>query len=159
MRTTTPPPRSVIAAEIERTLRLLHPGAQARWEIRALHVPGMGTASGYYDDPAVCARDVARTLDGRASAVNVLLNVPDPTVLARAYNKLIAYARTNTADSEILQRQWLPLDCDPKRLTGISSTDVEHEASLAKAATIAAFLRACGWPAGILADSANGGHL
>jgi hypothetical protein len=51
------------------------------------------------------------------------------------------------------------LDADPRRPKGISATDAEHAAALAKAAAVRDFLRAEGWPDPIEADSGNGGHL
>src|SRR5690606_18531656 len=65
-----------------------------------------------------------------------------------------------TADGDILRRRWFPVDIDPVRPSGVSSTDAEHQASLVKAAEIAAYLgRERGWPAPVLADSGNGAHL
>jgi hypothetical protein len=59
----------------------------------------------------------------------------------------------------VTRRCWLLIDTDPSRPTGISSTDDEHEAALAKAHTIRAYLSSRGWSEPIFADSGNGAHL
>src|SRR5690606_7071874 len=58
-----------------------------------------------------------------------------------------------------LRRRWLPVDIDPVRPSGVSSTDAEHAAALAMAERIAGYLAEQGFPAPILADSGNGAHL
>ena len=88
-----------------------------------------------------------------------MLNEIDPTVLARSANKLTRYLKTTTGDKDIIRRRWLPLDFDPVRPTGISSTDDEHAATLDTARACASWLRSLGWPCGIVADSGNGAHL
>lgn len=69
------------------------------------------------------------------------------------------YARETTADRDILNRRWLPLDFDAVRPAGISSTNVEHEAALDRAQQCREWLRSQGWPEPIFADSGNGAHL
>jgi len=57
-----------------------------------------------------------------------------------------------TGDADILQRNWLLIDCDAKRPSGVSASDAEHEASLEKALSVRDDLLARGWPMPILAD-------
>jgi len=89
------------------------------------------------------------------------LNPVNPALLARAANRVRPMTKGDsaTSDSDILARRWLPLDLDPKRPSGISSTDDEHEAALARARQIRDALAAAGWPPPIMADSGNGAHL
>jgi hypothetical protein len=74
-------------------------------------------------------------------------------------NRLRSYARETTSDEQITERRWLPLDFDPKRPSGISSTNTEKDAALARAIDCREFLRAEGWPEPVFADSGNGAHL
>jgi hypothetical protein len=65
-----------------------------------------------------------------------------------------------TSDADIIRRRWFPVDIDPVRPSGVSSTDEEHQATLARAVEISEFLgREQGWPAPVMADSGNGAHL
>ncbi len=143
--------------EIERALRLLC-AEGTTFEIRAPETR-QRTASGYYRDPVKCALDVARLLDGKAPAVYVTLNPVMPDVWARAADNIKGYAKYTTSDGEVIRRRWLPLDFDSQRPAGISATDAEHDAALARMEAIAAFLSANGWPEPVMGDSGNGGHL
>ena len=80
-------------------------------------------------------------------------------LLARSCNAFGAYAKHTTSDTDIVVRRWLPIDLDPVRPAGISSTDQEHNEALARASQVRDYLAECGWPESILADSGNGGHL
>ncbi len=52
------------------------------------------------------------------------------------------------------------MDCDPVRATGVAATDEEHEAGIEAAKGVRVWLQeSVGFPAGVLADSGNGGHL
>jgi len=129
-------------------------------ELRVIGVDGRAnrTDSGYFDDMDALAKVAAR-YDGRATAVYVTLHPVVPALLARATNRMQEWAKTTTNDTEITCRRWLTFDTDPTRPAGISSTDEEHDAALARARAIRVFLRERGWPEPIYADSGNGGHL
>lgn len=127
-------------------------------ELRILHTPRQGTVSGYFDDQYALAKAAAQW-SGRAPAVYATLNPCNPALLARAANRLKDRVPTTTTDTDIVRRLWFPLDFDPVRPAGISSTDHEHETALARAAACADWLAQRGWPAPVAADSGNGGHL
>ncbi|MDO9035870.1 MAG: hypothetical protein Q7U51_11780, partial [Methanoregula sp.] len=130
-------------------------------EVRAITDDGI--ASGYFDSPEELAAKVA-TLDGVPSVqgVYVTLNPVNPALLSRRSNRIkmrLGKKDVTTADSDIVKRQWLPVDVDPVRPSGVSSTEAEHAAAIAKAQRIAEYLTGMGWPAPVLADSGNGAHL
>lgn len=132
----------------------------ASGKVYELRIPGTrrGTASGYYDDFDRLARDAER-MSGQAAGIYLTLNPVDSELRARAYNHLTDYAKNTTTDNDILYRRWLPVDFDPDRPAGISSTDIEHEAAISRAREARDLLAALGFPAPILADSGNGAHL
>ena len=117
-----------------------------------------GTVSGYFDDLTKLWA-AAKSLDGTGVGVYATLNPVNPALLARAENRPVSYAKSTTSDTDILCRRWLPIDLDPVRPAGISSTDTEHEAALVRAGEIRTWLAEQGWPEPILADSGNGAHL
>jgi len=92
-------------------------------------------------------------------AVYVTMNPCKPELLARAENKTVNWAKNTTSDADILHRKWLLIDLDPVRPSGISSTDTEHEAAMARAEEVKAFLTDHTFPEPIIADSGNGAHL
>lgn len=144
------------AHTIRRALALLA-GPEQVIEIRALKT-ARKTVRGYFNDQAAAAQAAAQW-NGKAPAVYMTLNQVDPALLARAANRMEPYAESTTTDKDIVRRLWLPLDFDPKRPAGISSTDIEHEAAIEAARSCRDWLTTKGWAAPILADSGNGGHL
>ncbi|MEW6756376.1 MAG: AAA family ATPase [Candidatus Latescibacterota bacterium] len=145
------------AEEVGRALRLLHePGAV--FEVRIPRTARHGTVSGYFNDVETAAGAVV-PLSGRVPGIYVTLNPVNPALLARSANRLKSRAGTTTADNDITCRRWLPIDLDPERPAGISSTDPEHDAALVRAQEARDWLAAQGWPAPIRADSGNGAHL
>jgi hypothetical protein len=151
-----PQPLRADAQEIARTVDLLF-GPVDVVEVRVPNTGREGTVSGYFQDHAALAKCLAaRNGD---PAVYVTLNPVVPALLARCANRLKSRAKTTTSDHDIAARHWLLIDCDPVRPAEISSTDAEHEAALARARDIRMVLAEEGWPAPILTDSGNGGHL
>ena len=61
-----------------------------------------------------------------AKGVYITLNPVAPDLLARRSNRM-AKAETGelTSDQHITTREWLLVDADPVRVSGISSTDAE----------------------------------
>ncbi len=126
-------------------------------ELRAFK--GRDTVSGYFDDHAVLVCE-AGELEDRGYSVYVTLNEVDPTLLARASNRVRkVYKEPTTSDSDIVRRRWLPLDFDPVRPSGVSATDAEKKAARRRAMEVRGFLRELGWPEPVVSDSGNGYHL
>jgi len=148
-------------AEIRRGIQLLCAPTRV-YELRALAVARAGTVSGYYDgEHRADLANAFADLSGYADGVYITLNPAMPDALARSVNRSQPYAKHTTGDAEIVERCWLPLDFDPVRLSGISSTDAEHEAALAKARECREFLLSLGFSNGslVLIDSGNGAHV
>jgi len=133
-------------------------------ELRVPKVEGRKrTDSGYFSDIDKAAQAAAR-YDGRASGVYFTLNPVEPALLSRASNRVQEWAEYSTSDDNIARRVLFPVDCDPrvngkKRPAGISATDTEHDAAIAKAYAIREWLSIQGWPDAVVADSGNGGAL
>lgn len=144
-------------AEVERAISLLfQPGDVVEVRIPKTRV---GVVAGYFDNFSIMAVAICQA-DAKynAGGVYYALNIVNPALLGRAYNRLKERAEYTTADNNILGRRWLPVDLDPVRPAGISSSDEEHAAAVARARTIAADMAAeWSWP--IIADSGNGAHL
>ena len=128
-------------------------------EVRVPKARGQKVISGYFSDWGRMAEALVGLENGKFPGLYWTLNPVRPALLARAAHKVLPYAVDTTSDGDILHRRWLPIDIDPKRPTGISSTDEEHEAALALAERVKEQLSASGWPEPIFADSGNGAHL
>lgn len=131
-------------------------------QVVELRVLGPQTSYGYYSNLEKLAAD-AEILDSRPDikGVYVTLNTVNPALLSRCMNRVRTADRREplTADGDIIRRNWLPIDIDPVRPSGISSSDEEHQQAIRKAEQIAGFLSELGWPEPIRADSGNGAHL
>ena len=116
--------------------------------------------SGYFDYEHISAVPEAlkRLLSFRG--VYVTVNPVNPDLLARAVNRLRPAGRNpTTADTDIVRRRWLLIDCDPRRASGVSSSNAEHDFALAKAREIRDGLSSLGWADPIMTDSGNGAQL
>ncbi|NPV61327.1 MAG: hypothetical protein HPY61_01630 [Methanotrichaceae archaeon] len=147
-------------SDIARTANAFHvPGG-----VFELRIPKAGkskTISGYYDDARAFADAVVGLADDEFPGCYFTINSTKPELLARCANQYKRFAEVTTSDADILARRWLPIDLDPARPSGISSSDTEHDAALEMARKIRGWLIERGWPenAFVLADSGNGAHL
>ena len=130
-------------------------------EVRAL--ADNAVHSGYFSDYAALARSVAPLdADPAVHGIYITLNRVNPSLLSRRANRIkmrLSRSDATTGDADITRRCWFPIDIDPVRPSGVSSTDAGHAAALAMAHDIAAWLAGLGFPEPILADSGNGAHL
>jgi P4 family phage/plasmid primase-like protien len=129
------------------------------YELRVLNTTKK-TVSGYFRDPEKFALAAAHW-SGRAPGAYMTINPVEPSLLARASDRVLEFARVTTSDTDIVRRRWLPLDFDPVRPAGISATDSQHDAAIERAVAGAKLLVSAGIPRDsiVLADSGNGGHL
>jgi hypothetical protein len=144
--------------EIKRALAVLfNPGDVV--ELRAPKAGRAGTISGYYDDFGKLAAD-AMQINKLAGSVYVTINTVNPDLLARRANRYVERADTTTADDQVIRRRRLPIDVDPARPAGISSTDAEHNAAIDRARQVYHWLvDDLGWPHPMIGDSGNGAHV
>jgi hypothetical protein len=94
--------------------------------------------------------------------IYITLNPVNPALLARRANRVklrLGRKDATTSDADILCRRWFPVDLDPVRPSGVSSTEEEHKAAIDRAERVAAWLSDMGFPEPIRADSGNGAHL
>jgi len=149
-----------MSSEVKRALATLFPDGGIV-ELRAL--TDYSVHSGYFDNFDTMA-EKAVNLDTlpEVAGIYVTLNTVDPALLSRRANRVkmnLGRKDPTTSDSDVLSRHWLPIDLDPVRPSGVSSTDTEHEAALAHAERIRTWLGEQGFPDPVMADSGNGAHL
>ncbi|AIM14942.1 hypothetical protein HW35_00360 [Bacillus sp. X1(2014)] len=140
----------------EEALPILKPDGDVL-ELRILNLT-RGTISGYFNDYQKLV-DVAGEYDGNVPAIYFTLNPVKPDLLSRAANRIVQRAKHTTADTDIECRRWFPIDFDPVRSAGISSTEEEHQAAHTMAKEVQKFLTERGWSEPVVADSGNGAHL
>lgn len=152
--------------DMERMLRAIWRDGDVR-ELRAFNVLDRkgGTfrhrvVVGYFDDIELMVREALRLMALDAEAIYYTPNPVHPDLLARAVNrcKPSKLKGDTTSDEHVTRRAALLIDVDPVRLSGISSSDAEHDAARARTWTLIDALEAQGWPLPIVVDSGNGWH-
>ena len=123
---------------------------------------GSGIVYGYFDNAAAFGAAAAALDRAKAPGVYFTLNPTVPSLLARANNRLkAAEAKSvSTSDKDIQCIRWLPIDLDPVRPSGISSTDTELNYARKLAYRILQWMqKSFATEVDILAYSGNGIHL
>jgi phage/plasmid-associated DNA primase len=148
--------------EILKTLQTIVPERECV-ELRVSKKPKFWM-SGYFDKDhlEVMARQaILAETTYQTNGLYFCLNSIDPAVLSRRANRFDSFvaANTLTKDDDIIRWNYLPIDVDPARPTGISSTSEELEASEKKADEIITYLTEQGFPLPLRACSGNGTHL
>lgn len=121
---------------------------------------GAGIVYGYFDNAEAFGRAADALEAAKAPGIYFTLNPVNPDLLARAENRLKAADQksSSTTDQDIVCIRWLPIDLDPVRPSGISSSDDELKAALVLRDKILESLRKDGLR-GIPACSGNGAHI
>lgn len=160
----TPPTQpSSEEQEILKTLKIIVPERKCV-ELRISKKPKYWMA-GFYDNEHLdkMAHDavIAETTH-KTNGLYVTLNTTNPDILARRKNRFDTFVDRScplTQDADITNWDYLPIDVDPVRPTGISSTDDEKIMAELKADEIIQYLSELGFPLPLRADSGNGHHL
>ncbi len=115
--------------------------------------------AGYFDNAEDFHQAAVGLDEAGAHGVYFTLNPVQEPLLARAKNRLSAEIST-TSDDQVRCIRWLPIDLDPVRVSGVSSSQEELDAAREVAQQIAEHLEEeCGFPSGLRAMSGNGYHL
>jgi len=116
------------------------------------------TIAGYFNNLDKAVQSVIK-YDTKVPGIYVTLNPVNPALLSRCSNRLDENSKLTTSDKDILKRTFLLVDIDPIRPAGISSTDAEHNAAIAKAYHIREIMAKHGWADPVVCDSGNGASL
>ena len=114
--------------------------------------------SGYFraDSPAI-AREIARYPN---RTFYQTMNRVKPACYARGqHERLVERPQVTTSDNDITGYQWILIDADPVRPSGISASDEEKEAARKVAGRTMKKLMSMGFREPVVADSGNGYHL
>ena len=141
---------------------LFSPGQVA--ELRILEIPGTRgfkfNAAGWFNDWDALAATAAAYNARNPAGIYVTLNSLHRACLARTENKVIERIKDTSSDRDVVRRQWLPIDLDPERPSGVSSTNEELLAARKVMEQVATWLETeLHFPTGLKAHSGNGVHL
>ena len=138
--------------EIKKTLETFKAGKLI--EIRSV---GARPMSGYFRDVDKLIASIKN--NPKETFYFVLNDIKEDCYSREQSEKLIAKPKSATTDNDIGWREWLLIDADPRRVSGVSSTEGEKAIVLAITRGIYRYLRNMGFPSPVVADSGNGYHL
>ena len=141
--------------KVKEALDILKPNG-ALYEVRILKERTI--ISGYFTDTSKLEK-AFKTVSLRGANVFYTLNNIDPDCYSREQRDCFRQVKTTTSDTDITSYQWMLVDLDPERKTGISSTKEELKRAHDIATAIVKYLREIGFNAPIMAMSGNGIHL
>jgi KaiC/GvpD/RAD55 family RecA-like ATPase len=119
---------------------------------------GRQPISGYFKDADTLIK-AFETVDLRNTNTYITLNKPVDALYSRQQADRLLAVKNTTTDKEIEALDWLFVDLDPERPTGISSTKEELEASQELAQRVYVYLKGTGFEEPVKAFSGNGYHL
>ena len=147
----------VNADEVRKTLAILKPNGEP-YEIRILGSDKKGTLSGYFSDADTLLK-AFETVDLRNTNIYITLNRLKEGADMRLQKDRFLKTSQTTSDNDIRGYDWLFIDLDPKRLSGISSSRQELAAAAKTAGAIYEYLKSLGFEDPVKALSGNGCHL
>ena len=89
----------------------------------------------------------------------VMNKVKDECYSREQNEKILQGKLTTTSDKDVDGIDWILIDCDPVRATGISASNEEKEKAKQTALKVYEFLKNIGFSYPVVADSGNGYHL
>ncbi len=113
--------------------------------------------SGYFKSVDNVIKSLSKT--SNCNVYFVLNRISDACYAREQSEKLIEHAKNTTTDNDITNRDWFLIDVDPKRASGVSSSDSEKEKAKFTINKVYSFLRDRGFSQPIICDSGNGYHL
>jgi hypothetical protein len=118
-----------------------------------------GTVSGYFDGYQEFCESVELADKAKNNGIYFTLQVIDPRLIGRVRNRLRPADQT-TSDNNVIAYRWLPIDIDPIRPSGISSSNTELSAALELREEVEEWVVSnMDFPKPVKAMSGNGAHL
>lgn len=136
-------------AAIEQWLRVFHPSGDVV-ELRALNVNGRKAVCETFGDLHSLAIRAAELDAAGTSGCYFTLNPLRPD---------LAGSKASCRDADVIARRWLPIDVDPCRPAGLSSTEEELSAAWNVLDRCRGVLDGAGFTGAVVGCSGNGWHL
>ena len=132
-------------------------GGSQLTEIRLIASDGK-TASGYFTSPDTMIEAVKPYINDYS--VYFTINSINPDCYGRPQrDKIMPRVKNTTTDGEIIGRDWVLLDLDSKRATGVNATEEQLGCAKKKANEVYKFLRDNGFYEPVVICSGSGVHL
>lgn len=142
--------------KIRRAISVIKDGkTNGLFEIRII---GKKTSVGFFKDVDTMLKQLKRQ-DLQGANVYMVINEINEACYSRKARDKFLLGEHSTKDDDIIGRQWILIDLDPKRTTDVSSTEKELGLAKEKAKEIYTFLSKQGFNEPVISFSGNGYHL
>lgn len=141
---------------LREALTIMKPDNQL-FEIRM--IKGRQNMSGYFRDADALIKALNKVYLKGFSMFITLNTITESCYDRVQHDQFVDKPQNTTSDGDIENYDWLLIDLDPERTTGVSSTNEELEKARQLAEKIAGYLKTEGWNDPIIAMSGNGYHL
>lgn len=132
-------------------------GADDFTEVRIL---GKFSYSGYFKSVDNLIKEITPFAEMDNEQIYFVLNKINPDCYGRQQcEKIVKNPKVTTNDTDILRRNFVLLDFDPIRATGVNASDEEFECAHKKAQDVLRYLRNRGFKDPVVCKSGNGWHL
>lgn len=145
--------------ELRKAIEQIHPAGEL-FEVRIINKTGKksNVISGYFKD-ADSLLNKLKTINLENANVYFTLNQLNEGLFSRQQSETFINGANTTTDTDVDGLKWLFIDLDPKRASGISSTNEELQIAYTLAARICEYLKNLGFEEPVKAVSGNGAHL
>ena len=143
-------------SEIRKTISLMKPNDEL-FEIRVISKRSK-PLSGYFKSADALINEL-RKQNLKGANVYITLNEPVEDCYAREQKNVLMQAEKTTSDNDIYAYDWLMIDLDPKRASGVSSSDEELQQAKNVGNKIFKYMKDLGCENPLMALSGNGVHL
>lgn len=145
--------------EIKKTIATLKPDGEL-FEIRI--IKGNTILSGYFDNADTLIEELSKQDLERANVYITLQKIHRGCEARLQWNRFVNVSKEKvptTSDNDIVAYTWLPIDLDPVRPAGISSTTEELQKAETLRDEVIEYMEMLGYSDPITAFSGNGYHI
>lgn len=143
--------------DVKRAIRILKPNGEP-FECRIISGNMKKPVSGYFCDAETLLQRFD-TVDLRGANIYITLNQIDDACMSRSQHEKFMQSKVSTSDNDVIAYEWLFVDLDPIRTSGVSASNEELKAAEKLAGEVCRYMREIGFEEPVKALSGNGCHL
>ena len=144
-------------AEIRRTISVMKPEGEL-FEVRIIPANKKKPSVGYFRDAETLIRELNKQ-QLKGTNVYITLQAIKEACYSREQRDCFVVGASTTSDNDVEGYNWLMIDLDPERPSGVSSSDEELKEAKDLGNRIYKYLKALGFEKPLLGYSGNGVHL
>lgn len=129
------------------------------FEVRCLEANGRKVSSGYFHDPEIMVTQLCRLNPTESNIYIVLNDIKQDCYSREQRDHFVVNSKIQTSDNDIVGYDWLFIDADPRRPSGVSSSEEQLQQAKMVGNKVYFFMKKLGFNEPVKAMSGNGIHL